>query len=207
MEARKPEATTSEFAGCRVRVGDERGRGSPYLTFSVCLHPHLSNSAQVSPFPSGCVCKSISLWFCPFPHFLPVSSSSILSAFQFSFLGCVFPSPSYPLPISLCPVSFSVSPSSLLLFFLAPGIPPVYLLPPTPRYVSLHFFPRLSPHTTLPRPKGTLVLNLDRLRCGKKLQLRQPPEWSFAPPPPPLPTFPTCCMPGVGGREMPASGG
>lgn len=50
-----PEAAASGFAGRRVGVGDERGRGTPNLTLSICLRPHLSNSTRVSPFPSLCL--------------------------------------------------------------------------------------------------------------------------------------------------------
>ena len=82
----------------------------------------------------------------------------------------------------LCPHLPFFSFSSLLACVTI--FPPV-CLPPS-ACASLHFFPQLSPRTLLPRPKGILVLNLDRLRYWEKLQPQEPrlpPGWSFTPPP------------------------
>lgn len=162
-----------------------------------CLRPRLS------------ICPGLPLPFCVFKpslgfvHFLTSSlylhlpscllSHLLLCLSIFPSLGVCFRLHLTPhLTISHCPrFSFCtcvpLSPSCSLFPRL---FPPVCL--PCSAYVSLHFFPRLNPHTHLPRPNGTLVLNLGRLRCGEKLQPqepRQPPGWSFVLPPPPLPTF------------------
>ncbi|KAF6114757.1 hypothetical protein HJG60_010691 [Phyllostomus discolor] len=68
-----------------------------------CLRPHLSSSARVCSFPSGCVCKSV---FLGLVHFLPPSlhlHPPTHLPFPWTFLGCVFPPPSNPLPIFLWP--------------------------------------------------------------------------------------------------------
>ena len=122
-----PEASAFGFAGRRVGVGDERGRGAPNLTLSVCLRPHLSNSARVTPFPS--LCKSVSLGLVHFfisflylhlpsllhllPSHLPPWSSTFHS------LGVCFRLHlTHYLTLSHCPVSLSapLSPFPLLLF-------------------------------------------------------------------------------------------
>lgn len=190
----------------------DAGRGSPYLNLSVCVLtlPTLPRSplslpcVSISPAPSGLV------RFLTFFLYLPLSS---YRPSHFTFLGCECTSPSHPIPISLCPpfpFCTCVPIAHLVLFFLALGmchhLPSC--LPPPPRLCQPAFIPppSMSPHSSLPRPKGTLALNLDGLRCGEKLysqRLRQPPGWFFTPPPTPLSTFPTCCMPGVAGRGMP----
>lgn len=135
-----------------------------------CLRPHLSSSARVCSFPSGCVCTSVflgsvisSLPPCVFmlpPTRLPPCRS----------LGVCVRLRRTPCPSFFAPVSLSAPVSSsplLILLFLALGLsttfPPV-CRPPTP--VSLHPLPRLSPHTLLPRPKETVGPELGTTREG-----------------------------------------
>lgn len=168
--------------------------------------PFLSVCAPISPILPGsppsllCVCKFISLGFVHFfisflyfhlPSFLHLLPSQLPPSLSiFHSLGVYFrlhltPYLSLIAPfifLHLCPHLPFFSFSSLLACVTI--FPPV-CLPPS-ACVSLHFFPQLSPRTLFPRPKGILVLNLDRLRYCEKLQPqepRQPPGWSFAPPP------------------------
>lgn len=190
------------------------GRGSPYLNLSVCvlIFPTLPRS------PLSLLCVSIS----PASSVLSVSSlSSCIFIFPLICLSILLPW--VCIYVSISPhTDFSLPP--FLFLHLCPHRPSCSLFPrswhvsppsflsasPTPPVSACIHSPRMSPHSSLPKPKGTLVLNLDGLRCGEKLysqRLRQPPGWSFTPPPPPLSTFPTCCMPGVGGRGMPTARG
>lgn len=186
--------------------------GKDPLPQPFCLCPHLSSSARVCSFPSGCVCKSV---FLGFVHFL--TSSLYLHPpthlpFHLPFLGCVFPPPSNPLPIFLCPrfsphTCVPISPARSPFLRSWPVPPPSFpSASPHPAYVSLHPLPRLSPHTLLPGPKETVVLNSERLRCSGELQLLGLSNRGTAlrPTPTAPSTFPTCCMPGGGaeGRRL-----
>nr|KAF6336836.1 hypothetical protein mMyoMyo1_012055 [Myotis myotis] len=192
------------------------GRGPPYLNLSVCvlIFPTLPRS----PLPLLCVCAStspsssvLSVFSLPSGIFIfPLICLSILRS-----LGVYFRLHLTPYLFLFAPISLSapVSPPPILFSFSSLLACVTTFLPvclPHPACVSLHSFPRRSPDSSLPKPKGTLVLNLDGLRCGEKLhsqRFRQPPVWSFTPPPPPLSTFSTCCMLGVGGRGMPTTRG